>query len=318
MVRFIDPFAALSIWPYAFCRFLQVTITMFIFFQFMFLCFVLMDTLYACAMKSSPQWLYWLAVVLPWSQAIVGYTILGIEGQVAEAWPRAISNGFGALIVIGNCLAYDGCGGYLIFILKRHHRLGGSDSGEPNDSGTKSQDTIVLVIRKTLRSMVLVSVMCIVTFSLLLSSAVGQISGPAVPPWTPDVVPDRSGLQIIFMHLVIELLYIKLGWVTKEQVDAQVAASLSSTRKSLGGTSSGMTRSELTDKARQQSQTFKRSTTALPLEGGVSVSPQTDSAPEAPSPRSMVEIPVLDQKNEDGDGSARNAISPSSDTGIAM
>jgi len=307
LLRCVDPFAANGIWPYLFCRILQAFVTAFIFFQFVTLSFVLMDTLYACALRQTPISLAWSAVILPLSQFIVSFTVLGLEPRSSTAWPRALNNAFGACVVLGNWIAYIICGCNLIYVLKRHRKLT-SGVDESRDSSGSKTDTLAKVIRKTTVSMATVTVFCAAVFAVLMSTVPGLVNAPPLPEWSADVKPELSGLEVLFMQIAVEFLFTKLTWLSKEQLEEQKekaqgarasagtgsAAQNPEPAESTRRTTNTATRSEIMERAKKLSQV--PTPTTLSKEGeseGETFNLDGSSTPQAEQ-GAIVEISVSD------------------------
>jgi len=157
---------------------------------------------------------------------IIGYTALGLEPYVEAGWPVALSTGYGALFVLLNGIAYDICGGYLVQALRKHQ----------TDSGSKNEETNTIrnVILKPTKSMIAVSILSIICVALLANSAAGFLHASRMKPWVPDETPNMNGLQIIFMQVVVEYLYLKLTWLSGTQLKDKQEHNGKNTRGSSG------------------------------------------------------------------------------------
>jgi len=133
LIRCIDPFCALGILPYTFVRFLQLSVTISLYFQYSCTTYIVMDTLYACALKRTPSWLAIVVCILPVAEFVWGLAVW--QQRFAQQW---------------NLTTYNVSGIILIRILRRHQQTGTAAVGE-DISGSKSASPFDVVIAKTMR-----------------------------------------------------------------------------------------------------------------------------------------------------------------------
>jgi hypothetical protein len=156
-VRCIDPFSARDIWPYDLVRFLQLAVTITIYFQYSATTYLVMDTLYACALKRTPRWLAVVVSILPVSELVVGFGMLACHYVIKEQWVGAIISFYVVLMLTVNLIAYNASGFYLIRILRNHQITGISKAAGEDISGSKSAAPFDVVINKALWSMTILT-----------------------------------------------------------------------------------------------------------------------------------------------------------------
>jgi len=250
-VRCIDPFSALGIWPYALTRFIQLAVTITLYFQYSAATYVCMDTLYACALKRTPCWLAVIVSILPASEFVVGFGLLTAEFVSGQQWAAAVANFHIVLALAVNLTTYNVSGLWLIRILRNHQQTGvGEDI-----SGSGSASPFDVVIDKTCRSMFLLSMPSLAAIVLYLMLGVGDCNTRPLPVYDPNAL-GWSVIVNLFVQLVLGLLFTRLAWISKTALDAEIMASVtvSSKESSQKRTSRGASRAELKERAARLSQ----------------------------------------------------------------
>jgi hypothetical protein len=219
-IRCVDPFCAFGIWPYAMIRFLQLSITITIYFQYSTTTYVVMDTLYACALKRTPTWLAFVVSILPVSEFFVGFAMFAAEYAVGQQWVAAVIAFYVVLMFTANLLTYNISGIMLIRILRKHQSGAATPSGE-DITGSKSASPFDVVIRKTTRSLLLLSLPSMA--ALVMFFVIGLQScntNPAVP-YNPSA-PSPFGMITLFLQLLLGFLFTRVTWISKTALDAEV------------------------------------------------------------------------------------------------
>jgi hypothetical protein len=219
-VRCIDPFCALGIWSYAFLRFLQLAVTITIYFQYSSTTYIVMDTLYACALKRTPRWLAVVVSILPVSEFLVGFGMLACEYLVGQQWVGAVISFYVVLMLAVNLTTYNVSGFCLIRILKTHQLTGVSTSGE-DITGSKSASPFDVVIAKTLRSMTMLSLPSLAALLMFLIVGIAGCNTKPLIAYNPDA-PSWTALATFAIQLVLGLLFTRVAWISKTALDSEI------------------------------------------------------------------------------------------------
>jgi len=265
-IRCIDPFCTYAILPYSLVRFLQLAVTITLYFSYSCTTYVVMDTLHACALKRTPAWLAIVVCILPVAEFAVGFGCLAAEYVIAQQWITAITGFFVVLVLAVNLVTYNVSGMTLIFILRKHQQTGTAAIGE-DISGSKSASPFDIVIAKTIRSMFFLTLPSLATLLMFFVSAVGNCNTRPMPVYNPNAV-TWGVLATLFVQLVIGLMFTRITWVSKTALGAEIVAkTVTKTVTSEGSSPSPETkarrssrapsRAELKDKALRISQSPK-------------------------------------------------------------
>jgi hypothetical protein len=227
-VRCIDPFSARDIWPYDLVRFLQLAVTITIYFQYSATTYIVMDTLYACALKRTPRWLAVVVSILPISELVVGFGTLIGHYLTTDMWIGAIISFYAVLMFTLNLIAYNASGFYLIRILRNHQITGISKASGEDISGSKSASPFDVVINKTLRSMTILTLPSLAALLIFLIQGVSSCSTRPRPIFNPQN-PEWVVSVTIFVHFVLGLLFTRVAWVSKTALEAQIVGKNGST-----------------------------------------------------------------------------------------
>jgi len=219
-VRCIDPFCTSGIWTYAFLRFLQLAVTITIYFQYSATTYVVMDTLYACALKRTPGWLAVVVSILPVSQFAVGFGMLACEYLVAQQWVSAVISFYVVLVLSVNLTTYNVSGFWLIRILRKHQLTGVSTSGE-DITGSKSASPFDVVIRKTMRSMTMLTLPSLAALLMFLILGIGSVNTRPLIPYNPNA-PNWTAMATLSIQLILGLLFTRVAWISKTALDAEI------------------------------------------------------------------------------------------------
>jgi hypothetical protein len=219
-VRCIDPFISLGIWSYGGLRFLQLSVTITIYFQYSSTTYIVMDTLYACALKRTPNWLAVVVSILPVTELVVGFSMYICEFLVAQQWVGAVISFYVVLVFTVNLATYNVSGLYLIRILRNHQKTGISATGE-DITGSKSASPFDVVISKTMRSMVMLSVPSIAALIMFFILGVGNLNTRPPNPYNAEN-PPWSALATMFLQLVLGLLFTRVCWISKTALQAEI------------------------------------------------------------------------------------------------
>jgi len=259
-VRCIDPLGANLIYPYDFLRFTSLTVTLTIYFEYSATAYVVMDTLYACALKRTPSWLKVILGVMPFTDVLVSFGCAIAQYTTHQQWVAAVVGFHAALIFSVNMTTYDICGLKLIRILKEHQN---GTTGE-DISGSQSAKPFEVVISKTYRAMILLTIPSLATIIFFFYTAVTAANTMPLPTYDP-ANPQPANLVTISVHLLLGLFFTRSCWISKTTLDAEILAKTSSPPSShiSHGTPSSerttraMSRADLKDRAMRMSQSPK-------------------------------------------------------------
>jgi hypothetical protein len=259
-VRCIDPIGTNLILSYDAIRFISLTVTLTIYFEYSATSYVVMDTLYACALKKTPSWLNVILTILPVSEVLVGFGMAIAQYTVAQQWVAAVVSFHVAVVFSVNMITYDISGLKLIRILRDHQNGTATATGE-DLSGSQSAKPFEVVIKKTYRSMLFLSVPSLGTvigFFYTALTAANTLPFPAFDPTSPQ----PAMLLTIFVHLILGLVFTRFCWISKTALDAEILAKTSSPPSSHGTpsterTTRTMSRAEVKEKAARMSQSPK-------------------------------------------------------------
>jgi hypothetical protein len=219
-IRCIDPFCSLGIWPFAMARFLQLSVTITIYFQYSATTYVVMDTLYACVLKRTPSWLAYVVSILPISEFFVGFAMYAAEYAISQQWIGAIVSFYVVLMFTVNLLTYNISGIFLIRILRKHQD-GATAPTVDDTSGSKSASPFDVVIAKTIRSMILLSLPSVAALIMFLVVGVANCNTDPSVMFDPSA-PKIAVVLTIFVQLILGLLFTRVTWISKTILDAEV------------------------------------------------------------------------------------------------
>jgi len=262
-VRCIDPFCAQGIWPYPMTRTLTLLVTITIYFQYSATTYIVMDTLFACALKRTPNALAIVVSILPACELVIGLGGLIGEFRAGRQWVTAVINFYVVLSLAVNVITYNVSGLWLISILRKHQSTGSSPPGE-DISGSKSASPFDVVVAKTSRSLVLLTVPSVIAMIMYIIIGINNSTTNAIPTYNPQAVGWNSYVTI-FVQLVLGLLFTRVAWVSKTTLDAGLVAKMVNSQSTAGTSkdekqrSSGSpSRAELKEKAARLSQAIPR------------------------------------------------------------
>jgi hypothetical protein len=227
----MDPFTALGIWPYMFTRTLATMITITIYYQYSTTSFVLMDTLYTCALKRTPSWLSVVVFILPTSYFGVGIGMLVCEFVVNQQWGSAVLDFFLVLLFGVNLATYNASGLWLIRILRNHQRTGIAAAGE-DLTGSKSASPFDVVISKTKRSMLMLSLPTFVFLILYFYLATNNLNTRPMAVFNPNALPWSTFLTQ-YAQMILGLIFTRVCWISKTALNAEIMGKGMSTGNSV-------------------------------------------------------------------------------------
>jgi len=284
-VRCIDPFA-LSIWPYALTRFIQLAVTITLYFQYSAITYLSMDTLYACALKRTPEWLAVVLAILPAIEFVVGFGTLIFEQVVGQQWVKAVPNLYVVVSLVVNLSTYNFSGVWLIRVLRKHQQTA---SSADVTTGSKSASPLDVMIAKTTRSMFLMTLPSLAAAVMYLIMGVGNCNNRPIPPYDPESL-GWNVFVTVFVQLVLGLLFTRAAWISRAALDAEIMTKTTATISS-GGVSredqrrTGASRAELKERASVLSQSPSRpSESQAGCAPSVAVTVVDDSTECLPSP----------------------------------
>jgi hypothetical protein len=294
-VRCIDPFSALGIWPYAFIRFLQLAATITIYFQYSATTYIIMDTLYACVLKRTPTWLAIIIAILPMMEFVVGFSMLTAEYVVGQQWSGAVIAFNVVLMLLVNLVTYNVSGVLLIRLLRNHQVTG---AGE-DISGSKSASPFDVVIKKTIRSMVMLNLPSLGALFLFLFIGVGACNTQPMDVFDPNA-PKTPLILTTFLQPVLGLLFTRVAWVSKTALEAAIVGKTGSTPSAVSSEGTPKrpgreaSRAELKERAARMSQSPK----PRQSEGACSA-----PGSRADPPETCLAVVAGDSKSENSEGS---------------
>jgi len=258
LIRCIDPFASLGIWPVPLVKILQTLVTLTVYFEYSCTSYVLMETLYACVLKKAPQYLSIVVSFLPISYIGVGLVTLIVQSTVAypKQWVDAISGWFFVLVIGANLITYNVCGFLLIRVLRHHQQTGLAIVEEI--SGSKTASPFDIVIKKTIRSMVVVTTPSFIALIMCVVPAVGYSNSSTPATYDPHAltwVPQA----IIIVQLILGITFTRSIWISKEVLETEMTATKAEEARTSSRT---MSRADLKEKTRRSSQLPKGSTSS--------------------------------------------------------
>jgi len=282
LIRCIDPFASLGIMPYAFVHSLQILVTLTVYFEYCCTSYVLMETLYACVLKKAPRYLSIAATILPLSYIGVGVVMFIVESSVAnpKQWMDAIAGWFFVLVIGANLVTYNVCGLLLIRVLRHHQQTGLALVEEI--SASKSASPFNIVIKKTIRSMVILTTPSLIALIMTVSPAIGFSNNLPPAPYDPHALTWVTQ-AIIIVQLILGLTFTRSIWISKTVFEAEMMAT-----KAEGARTSSKTlsRADLKEKSRRTSQLPMGSTSSQSSHSDVEMG---DSPAPAKSERLVIQ-----------------------------
>jgi len=261
LIRCIDPFASLGIMPPVLAKsIIQLICTTSVYFEYSCTSYILMETLYACVLKKTPACLSIIVSILPFSYIGMGVIVLIVQSSVAapRQWMDAISGWFFVLVIGANTSTYDICGFLLIRVLHHHKQTGLALVDEI--SGSKSASPFDIVIKKTIRSMFVLTVPSLIALLMCVVPAVGYSNNLPQAPYDPHNV-TWVPQAILIVQLVLGLMFTRTVWISKTVFEAEMMAT-----KAEGARPSktlSVSRAEK-EKSRRTSQLPKGSTSSRP------------------------------------------------------
>jgi len=258
LIRCIDPFASLEILPHAVVRSIQLIVTLSVYFEYTCTSYILMETLYACVLKKTPRYLCMMVSILPVSYIGVGVVIYIVQSSVLnpKQWMDAISGWFFVLVLGVNMSTYDVSGLLLIRVL-RHHQQTGSALVE-EISGSKTASPFDIVIAKTIRSMLVLTIPTLIALIMCVVPAAGYSNNLPPTPYDPHALTWVTQ-AILIVQLVLGLMFTRSVWITKAVLEAEMMAT-----KSEGSRPSRTLSRAEKEKSRRTSQLPKGSTSSRP------------------------------------------------------
>jgi len=257
LIRCIDPFASLGIMPYGFVHSLQIIVTFTIYSEYSCTSYVLMETLYACVLKRPPRYLSIIAWILPISYIGVGVTMFVVQSSVAhpKQWMDAVAGWYFVLVIGANMVTYDVSGLLLTRVLRHHQKTGLALVEEI--SGSKTASPFDVVIKKTIRSMVVLTIPSFIALIMTVVPAIGFTNNLPTAPYDPHAL-SWTTQAILIVQLVLGLTFTRSIWITKTVLEMEMMATKAE------GTRSSRTasRTDLKEKSRRTSQLPKGSTSS--------------------------------------------------------
>jgi len=188
---------------------------------------------------------------------VVGFAIWIAAYAVPQSpeWMDAISGFYVIAVLTVNLTIYNVSGVILIRSLLRHQQTGVAAVEEISTS--KSASPFDVVIAKTKRSMLVLTIPTLATLLMCLVPSINSVNARPMPDYNPYAV-EWTVQAIIVVQLVLGLVFTRIVWISKTTVDAEIMAKISVVvGSSEGARPSGASRRELKEKARRTSQSPK-------------------------------------------------------------
>jgi len=232
--------------------------------------------------------------------------LLGIEFFVYQQWMAAIKWFYIILVITTNLGTYNVSGILLIRILRLHERTGLAAVAEISTS--KSTSPFSVVIAKTIRSMLVLTIPSLAILLLYLVAAIGNCNTKPVPVYNPNALTWTT-VDTLFVQLVLGLVFTRFVWISRATLDAEIltrtVSMVSSEALTTGTTPEGarssraLSKADMKDKARKMSQSPKPrtskgrpsvQTSQLEVEMPQETSPLAQP-PDETCPETAVEMP---------------------------
>jgi len=157
----------------------------------------------------------------------VGIAMMIVETLVAQYWSSAIIAFLVVLVLSVNLVTYNVSGVWLIRVLRKHQETGTATAGE-DISGSKSASPFDVVIKKTVRSMILLTVPTLAAVLVFVVIGVGATNTTVRVAYDPNNVPWSFNV-VLFIQLVLGFLFTRIGWVSKAALEAAIVGKAGST-----------------------------------------------------------------------------------------
>jgi len=181
-----------------------------------------------------------------------------VQSTVAnpKQWMDAIAGWFFVLVIGANLVTYNVCGVLLIRVLRHHQKTGLALVEEI--SGSKTASPFDIVIKKTIRSMVVLTTPSLIALIMTVVPAIGYSNNLPPAPYDPHALSWVTQ-AIIIVQLILGLTFTRSIWISKTVLEAEMMAT-----KAEGARASSRTlsRADLKEKSRRTSQLPKGSTSS--------------------------------------------------------
>jgi len=284
-VRALDPFAALGIISYGGGRVIQLAVTITIYFEYSATSYVVMDTLYACALKRTPSWLAVVVTILPLSEVLVGFSMLVCTFTIGQQWANAVINFYVVFMFAVNLATYNTSGIMLIRILLNHDNGATGTSGEEREiSGSKSASPFAVVIKKTIKSMIILDVPSFAALILFLQAGIGNCNTRPLPTFDPTDL-TFGVIGALYIQLILGLVFTRMSWISKTALNNEILKTASPpsshTTPSTERTTRTMSRVDTKDRVGRMSQSPKPRQSESPAHSRPEVEMQETTPPAA-------------------------------------
>jgi Zn-dependent protease with chaperone function len=215
-------------------------------------------------------------------ELVVGFSTLILETLVNQMWSGAIIAFLLVTMLTVNIIAYNVSGFTLIRILRNHQRDGPTASGGGEDiSGSKSATPFDIVIRKTVRSMFMLTLPSLGTLILFLFIGASASNTKPRQEWDPIYVPWPL-IVVLFLQLMFGFLFTRVGWVSKAALESAIVGKASTPSTSMADSAEKKSRASKAEggKSPRMSQSPKPRFSELTPSGQIS-RPEADIATTA-------------------------------------
>jgi hypothetical protein len=186
-------------------RILTFLVTVTIYFQYSATTYIVMDTLFLCALKRTPKSLAIIVSILPVCALVIGLAGLVMEFRSGQQWVTAVVNFYVVFSLGVNVLTYNVSGMWLIALLRNH--IGSSTE---DISGSKSASPFAVVVAKTFRSLALLTAPSVAAMIMYMIIGLNNSNTQLIPTYNPQAIGWNSFVTI-FVQLI--LAFCLRGWL---------------------------------------------------------------------------------------------------------
>jgi len=206
---------------------------------------------------------------------------------VNQQWANAVISFYVVFAFAVNLVVYNTSGIMLIRILLNHDN-GNLSTGE-DISGSKSASPFAVVIKKTIKSMIILDIPSVGAVILFLNAGIGNCNTKPLPVFDPTDL-SFPVFATLYIQLIMGLIFTRMCWITKTALDAEIMTKTASPPSSSAErTARGMSRADMKDRVVRMSQSPK----PRPSEGSPAHSrPEVEMQETPPALTVDVDAPV--------------------------
>jgi len=225
----------------------------------------------------------WLALFqsCPFPSFLWVFSMLAAQYAIEQQWVGAVISFWVVLMFAVNVMTYNISGILLIRILRKHQD--GTTATADDISGSKSASPFDIVIMKTTRSLILLSLPSVAALMLFLFLGIQSSNINPMAIYNPNA-PAWSVFFTFFLQIILGLLFTRATWITKTALNAEVvvkAVSGSSTQSTERRSTRTASPGEKKDRTQRLSQSPKQSSRSEEDQAPAGVEMQQSSATES-------------------------------------